>query len=475
LKNNDKIKFIRELIASGDLDKAFILFNEICNADTSFNQIKIDGLLLVSRYNNLKKERLLGIISEFEPKVNSITHSLLILIQQFESADSDTTNHLQESVTALTQRFLSTTDNVTEIERIYHECELLLQIYPNNFELHLLSNKIKQALIWHEPKNAPNNLPPKNTIRVDKHIDGCFSPIIIIIVVISCIFSYKRCASDKHIEKIHVKESAKIDSLSNQNIQKTLTLVDYDSISTQLTAFFLEDNNEYFDLIDTLINNSHADLAIRAFQDAREKTIQPGKIKHINDYIKSIKLAQERGFNNTYWDFPTKYNLILTEKNSKFGLFSRKGIEITPPIYDDIDPLLFSTLLVINAGDKFGFLNAEGKEIIPPILSDFIPQEGSDLILIRENNLCGIIDTFGKIILPVKYEDIDFPDSKGYIRFKKAEQWGFINKKEKLLIPILFDSISPFINDVAFSIHKGEIKYINRKGKFIPNPIFNEQ
>ncbi|MCB9306305.1 MAG: hypothetical protein H6565_06885 [Lewinellaceae bacterium] len=42
------------------------------------------------------------------------------------------------------------------------------------------------------------------------------------------------------------------------------------------------------------------------------------------------------------------------------------------------------------------------------------------------------------------------------------------------MIPIEFDTISPFTESTAFAIYNGEVRYINRKGVFVKNPIFEK-
>lgn len=466
--SHEIVKIIRQMIADGNFDDAFDLFQKFLNNSVESEKIKTEGLLLTARYNNLKKEKLLGILSDSDSKLTNLCHSLLVFLQTLESTSGKDKNEqsVNEKLSELRKRLLSAT-NLTEIERIQHECRYLVNLYPDSFDAVQLQKRVDESVTWYDRKNDENR-------KVYPQSSGSGVSILILIIALVLVFFivYKGCIAfgeGHQLEDIDVPQNEP--KVVSQGIEK-VNRTNFDSLANLMASYFLMDSIMYLDLLDSLTYNNKHDLAITAFEKTLQKTLRKDKIKNANDFIKSLKLAQERGFDRVYWDFPTLNNLILTEKDDKFGLFSSNGDEIVSPKYDEINPMLFSTLLATTLGDGYGFLNNKGIEIIPPVLSNIFPMEDVNLILVEENLHFGALDTFGRIIIPIKYEEIDLPDDFGYLRVKQYDKWGFLDCKGKNVVPVKFDTISPFTKNVALTIHKGEVRYINRKGAFVKNPIF---
>jgi hypothetical protein len=201
--------------------------------------------------------------------------------------------------------------------------------------------------------------------------------------------------------------------------------------------------------------------------------------------------------------------------NRKWGFIDAKGIEIVPPIYDEVESFSEGLALVKN-GSLYGFIDKTGTEVVPPIYNDSKSfKEGLALIKRsrhKEGYLFwgakyGYIDKSGKEVIPPTYDNatefneglaiavingkIFFIDqdgnetislteydtawtfSEGLAAVKRNRKWGFIDKGGNEVVPCIYDDAQCFSKGLAWVMKDGKYGLIDKLGNLIAPFIYD--
>ena len=163
---------------------------------------------------------------------------------------------------------------------------------------------------------------------------------------------------------------------------------------------------QYEESIARLLNVSH--VSIYDWGDENEKfgySIFSNGPSNANTGI-YVKKTNRIIFNNYNFKFCNyKEDLIIFEKDHKYGLGNFNGEIKVHPVYD---LLMWANdgLIIAKRNDKWGYLDKDGKIRIPfcyEIATSFRQGKAS----IRINGKDGLIDTMGNIIIPPNYKRIE--------------------------------------------------------------------
>ena len=150
-------------------------------------------------------------------------------------------------------------------------------------------------------------------------------------------------------------------------------------------------------------------------------------------------------------EIPYEKNVLMFEKNGKYGVINFDGKVVVKPIYDEIQSLTYKEgELLVKKDNKCGVVNTKGAIIIKPeydtIVADnyYIEQEKykfSGYIVskkIDENYNYGYIKYDGKILLKPEYTNIsriiDIEDNENiYLIAQNKSKTGLIKNKEVLV------------------------------------------
>lgn len=124
-----------------------------------------------------------------------------------------------------------------------------------------------------------------------------------------------------------------------------------------------------------------------------------------------VKNAKNNDLYDNVWEFDAG---ICVKKDGKYGMLSKAGEEIVPPIYDSQIMLNGEGLYLIKREGKYGYINAEGKEIVPPM-----------------------------------YDSADLYFSEGMAMVKRDGKEGFVNMEGVEIIPPIYASVSSFKEGLA--------------------------
>jgi hypothetical protein len=223
-------------------------------------------------------------------------------------------------------------------------------------------------------------------------------------------------------------------------------------------------------IIDELIKEKSFKEAIDIIDLAKTKTIQKDMLASLESRKKSILLMMEYDFDDVYFSFPA--NVILTQKNEKFGLFSRGGKELIKPQFDAINPIVLENLLISENDGRIGLISKDGEIKFQPIFDVLEPDYFNPLILVEENGKSGFLDQNGKIVVPVELDQV-MNKVEGLIICKSNAGWGGILLDGSKAIPMKYDTIFIATNSMLMAEEKGVKTFFNLKGEVIKNPAFD--
>jgi hypothetical protein len=178
--------------------------------------------------------------------------------------------------------------------------------------------------------------------------------------------------------------------------------------------------------------------------------------------------------------------------DDKYGFINTKGEVVIPAIYDTRS-FFKEGLASVGIDGKYGFIDQTGKVVIPLKYNGASSFENGYAAVTNENNKIGFINKTGKLLVQTEYTDYGGDNiqlfSEGlcpvynYYSETRSIKYGFIDVTGKLVIDTIYHDYGMLINPYCF--HNGvskvyiddenfEIKYIDKTGKIVPQPIGEE-
>ncbi len=187
------------------------------------------------------------------------------------------------------------------------------------------------------------------------------------------------------------------------------------------------------------------------------------------DNVKFIDYIDEKG------ELAYLQNILIVQKDGKYGLVDLKNKEILEVSYDEISLLKgVENSLIIKKSDSVGLCDYEGNVIINAEYKEIKAIGDSyknGYITVNKEGKYGIIDFNKSVIFENKYADIKPIYSSNKYAVKIDKGYKIIDKSENILIDKNFDDIKD-INDSSI-IFKEKGKYgvitINSEDKIAPN------
>lgn len=164
-----------------------------------------------------------------------------------------------------------------------------------------------------------------------------------------------------------------------------------------------------------------------------------GEIVDLETYCKSIAANLMKYWPESTTFIPTHY--VNEESIQRAMSIDHEGKILFKTNYDDIFNVKHNMATVM-LGGKVGCINEKGIEILPPIYEDIQIIDEKHLLL-KENSKYGVIDILRNEVLPIKYDHIQTTNSS-LILIKLKDKWGYYNLETKVLQENLYDNISTF-------------------------------
>ncbi len=174
-------------------------------------------------------------------------------------------------------------------------------------------------------------------------------------------------------------------------------------------------------------------------------------------------------------------------KGMKWGYITMNGKFIIEPQFDWAENFNNGSARII-IGGKYSWIDPNFQGELKFLHDDDL-QDG--LRIVTFNGKLGFMDKSGTIVIDPQFDQV-WPFHQGYAQIKIGTKWGFIDKSGKIIVKAQFDHVGHFNNDLApvaigglheagrFQEIGGEYKsggqwgYIDRKGKWVIRPKFDE-
>jgi hypothetical protein len=209
-------------------------------------------------------------------------------------------------------------------------------------------------------------------------------------------------------------------------------------------------------------------------------------------------------------------NRLLPVKLGRYyGFIDRTGKQAVPFIYSRAGCFAGGLALVADsaATQKWGYIDNSGKQVIQPkyrnatsysegmafvVPYDGVPQaidkngivkfslpaaqsvenfsEGlaAYSILGAEGEIWGFVDKDGKTKIPPQYRSVSYFSDGLCAVMNRNGEWGYIDKDAEMAIDFQFENAYPFKNDRAKVATRGKWGAINKQGKFILQPRYED-
>jgi len=166
--------------------------------------------------------------------------------------------------------------------------------------------------------------------------------------------------------------------------------------------------------------------------------------------------------------------LIRVVRNGKIKIINEDGKRIIAGRFDDIEELP-NNLLVIEKNEKYGLYNTEGRQILPVKYNDIWYRYDLSMILLEKTNeLEGLISTDGSQILPCIYDKIQLPGEQQFMLYKK-NQWEKYDLQSRQSSPLPYTWIFHFNGGFACAELGGKFGVIDKDGNVVEEFIYSQQ
>lgn len=136
------------------------------------------------------------------------------------------------------------------------------------------------------------------------------------------------------------------------------------------------------------------------------------------------------------WRIPT-LKIYCYKRNGKWGFVDDKGLELSPPIYDEIQEI--NDYIIVREEKKWGivgYINSTMDYNTEIVYDELIPLERSSengFILKNNNKIGAVVEGY---IIPSIYDGVFIPEVLGWIRVCKQGEWGYLDKNNEFTMDV---------------------------------------
>lgn len=183
------------------------------------------------------------------------------------------------------------------------------------------------------------------------------------------------------------------------------------------------------------------------------------------DIIKALENYDE---NKNLW---YEENVLLIQKDGKYGLINFNGDTILATEYDDIYALKGAKNSIVTVRDKkLGLVNDLGKKIINNEFEEIkYLGDNSKTYVVKKDEKYGVNE-----ILDCKYQDVKIIDNKDAFCVKESGEYKVINAEEKQVLNEKFDSIEDIKDGIILYKYKNEFLAYNYNTEKKINKAYKE-
>lgn len=158
---------------------------------------------------------------------------------------------------------------------------------------------------------------------------------------------------------------------------------------------------------------------------------------------------------------------------TKIGFIDKNNAVVIPLEHSDVSHFS-QNRAVVKAQGKYGFIDEKGAYAIRPQF-DQAGQFSLGLAPVRFGRTWGFVDEKGNIVINPSYAGV-LPFSANGLALaadNNTQQMGFLDREGKWAIAAQFELATPFYADIAFAKVGDKWGIIDKTGKFLENPTFD--
>jgi hypothetical protein len=153
-----------------------------------------------------------------------------------------------------------------------------------------------------------------------------------------------------------------------------------------------------------------------------------------------------------------------------WGYINKNGGVAIEYLFENGQPFFNGKAKVASRG-KWGVIGTTGKFILPPAYTDL--DVDGDLFLVKKQDKWGWINGSGDVVIPFQFTDAYPFKGNKYAPVKSGDKWGYIGVDGKFAIAPQYDFAFGFDDDVAVVELKQKCGFINDRGAFVVNPLYD--
>lgn len=182
------------------------------------------------------------------------------------------------------------------------------------------------------------------------------------------------------------------------------------------------------------------------------------------DSLDIVVYFNEKGTEINELEIDFNEYLIKAKRRGKWGLFSKKRINILPYEFDEINDYLDGKILIKQkrfSNTYVGIFDKTGKVIIPldyTNISDF----KNGIYYVEKNGICGRVAENGEVLI-----ENEVKLSNGLYKGEKFGKQGVRTVNGEVMIPYYYDNISDFVDGITRVEKDSKHNYIDENGKVL--------
>lgn len=159
---------------------------------------------------------------------------------------------------------------------------------------------------------------------------------------------------------------------------------------------------------------------------------------------------------------PFSNDLFHAQKNNKWGLINKAGMEVIPIQYDTFAHPIGNNFLVKQAG-KQALLNPTG-DILIPFDYDTIKTISNNRFIVYKNNKSSIVDSNQNTLTTTQYDAI-YPIYYHIMEVKQGNQYGYITSHGNPITPLIYEQKGKWSQGLILNKKAGKYGYISLTGE----------
>lgn len=165
----------------------------------------------------------------------------------------------------------------------------------------------------------------------------------------------------------------------------------------------------------------------------------------------------------------------LLRREGKWGFWDEKWKQIVPAEYDTIEVEFLTMGVKVLSGGKWGYYNSAGEKIISTQYDEVEPTLMVDGgAVVRNKDKRGYFNSKGELIVPIIYDEVRVWKRENTIIVRLNEKEGLLNKDGKIVLPIEYEALNLYPIGYIKAVKNKKIGFYHFLGKVLVEPIYDE-